>query len=94
MKTLKKLGVRVGYSDHTQGIEVSLAAASMGAEVIEKHFTISKKLKGPDHKASLEPKELFNMVKYIRNIDIAKGLELKKPTPSENKNKQWLENLL
>ena len=87
MKTLKKLGVRVGYSDHTQGIEVSLAAASMGAEVIEKHFTISKKLKGPDHKASLEPKELFNMVKYIRNIDIAKGLELKKPTPSENKNK-------
>ena len=90
MKTLKKLGTKVGYSDHTTGIEVSIAAASMGAEVIEKHFTINKKLKGPDHKASLEPQELFKMVKLIRNIDIAKGSSIKKPTPSELINKKMV----
>ena len=87
MKTLKKLGVRVGYSDHTKGIEASIAAASMGAEVIEKHFTINKKLNGPDHKASLSPNELISLVKYIRNIDLAKGSFIKKTTKSELKNK-------
>ena len=90
METLKKLGTKVGYSDHTIGIEVSIAAASMGAEIIEKHFTINKKLKGPDHKASLEPQELFKMVKLIRNIDIAKGSSIKKPTPSELINKKMV----
>jgi N,N'-diacetyllegionaminate synthase len=83
----KKLGVSVGYSDHTQGYEVSLAATAMGACVIEKHFTINKNLSGPDHKASLSPQELSKLVKYIRNIDIAKGSFEKKPSPSELKNK-------
>ena len=83
----KKLKVEIGYSDHTQGIEVSIAAASMGAKVIEKHFTINKKLPGPDHKASLDPEELGQLVNYIRKIDIAKGGFVKKPTKSELINK-------
>ncbi len=83
----KKLGVSVGYSDHTLGYEVSLAACAIGACLIEKHFTLNKKLSGPDHKASLSPRELSKLVKYIRNIDIAKGYFEKKPSPSELKNK-------
>lgn len=81
-------GVRVGYSDHTLGIEVPIAAAAMGAEVIEKHFTLDKTMKGPDHKASLEPDELKAMVKAIRNIEKALGDGIKKPSPSEIKNKK------
>jgi sialic acid synthase SpsE len=73
----------VGYSDHTLGIEVSIAAAAMGAKIIEKHFTLDKKLPGPDHKASLEPGELKEMVKAIRNIEIALGDGIKKPNKSE-----------
>ena len=64
----KELKVEIGYSDHTLGIEVPIAAVAMGAKIIEKHFTLDKNLPGPDHKASLEPNELVEMVKSIRNI--------------------------
>lgn len=79
--------VKVGYSDHTSGIEVPIAAVALGADVIEKHFTLDKNLPGPDHKASLEPKELKTMVEAIRNIEKALGDGVKKPSPSELKNK-------
>ena len=80
-------GVAVGYSDHTPGIEVAIAAVAMGASVIEKHFTLDRKLPGPDHKASLEPGELISMVSAIRNIEIALGDGIKRLTPSEARNK-------
>jgi N,N'-diacetyllegionaminate synthase len=80
-------GIDVGYSDHTEGIEVSIAAVAMGATIIEKHFTLDKNMEGPDHKASLEPDELTAMVKAIRNIEKALGSGIKKPSPSELKNK-------
>jgi N,N'-diacetyllegionaminate synthase len=79
--------VKIGYSDHTLGIEVPIAAVALGASVIEKHFTLDKTLPGPDHKASLEPSELKAMVKAIRNIQYALGDSEKEPTPSELKNK-------
>jgi N,N'-diacetyllegionaminate synthase len=82
----KTLGVAVGYSDHTVGIEVSVAAVALGASVIEKHFTIDRSLPGPDHKASLEPTELSAMVKAIRNVEVALGSDIKEPTISEIKN--------
>ena len=81
------LGVAVGYSDHTQGTEVAIAAVAMGATLIEKHFTLDRNLPGPDHKASLEPAELKTMVAAIRNIEIALGDGIKRPTPSEASNK-------
>jgi N,N'-diacetyllegionaminate synthase len=84
----KKLGVAVGYSDHTLGIEVSVAAVALGASVIEKHFTIDRSLPGPDHKASLEPVELGAMVEAIRNVEVALGSDVKEPTNSEIKNIQ------
>jgi len=80
-------GVSVGYSDHSVGIEVAIAAAAMGATVIEKHFTLDRNLPGPDHKASLEPDQLKLMVSAIRNIEIALGDGIKRPTPSEVRNK-------
>jgi N,N'-diacetyllegionaminate synthase len=80
-------GVAVGYSDHTSGIEVAIAAVAMGATVIEKHFTLDRNLPGPDHKASLEPEELKAMVKAIRNIEIALGDGIKRLTLSETRNK-------
>jgi N,N'-diacetyllegionaminate synthase len=80
-------GVAVGYSDHTSGIEVPIAAVAMGATVIEKHFTLDRNLPGPDHKASLEPEELKAMVKAIRNIELALGDGIKRLTPSEARNK-------
>jgi N,N'-diacetyllegionaminate synthase len=80
-------GVAVGYSDHTQGIEVAIAAAAMGATILEKHFTLDRNLPGPDHKASLEPAELIAMVAAIRNIEVALGDGVKHPTESELKNK-------
>ena len=88
MQTIKSAfpGVHVGYSDHTEGIEVPIAAVAMGATIIEKHFTLDKNLPGPDHKASLEPDELTVMVRAIRNIEIALGNGIKKPSPSESKN--------
>lgn len=88
MTTLQKeFGCKVGYSDHTKGIEVSLAAVAMGAEVIEKHFTLDRNMEGPDHKASLEPDELKALVDGIRNIELAKGSFDKIPTESELKNR-------
>ena len=79
----QKFDVAYGYSDHTLGIEVDIAAVALGASCIEKHFTLDKEMAGPDHKASLEPKELKAMVKAIRNIEKALGSELKQPSPSE-----------
>lgn len=88
MLTIKnKLGVNVGYSDHTPGIEISVAAAALGATVIEKHFTLAKNMPGPDHKASLEPGEFRQMVNLIRNIEKALGSGRKAPSRSELKNK-------
>jgi len=88
MLTIKeKLGVSIGYSDHTLGIEVAIAAVAMGAEVIEKHFTLDRNMKGPDHRASLEPHELKEMVKSIRNIQKAiSGNGIKEASDSEKKN--------
>ncbi len=80
-------GIAVGYSDHTQGIEVSIAAVAMGAAVIEKHITLNRNLPGPDHKSSLEPDELKLLVQAIRNIDKALGDGIKHPSPNEIKNK-------
>lgn len=79
--------VAVGYSDHTQGIEVAIAAVALGASVIEKHFTLDRNLPGPDHQASLEPAELKAMVAAIRNIEVALGDGVKRVTPSELRNK-------
>jgi len=87
MLTIKdELGVKVGYSDHTLGIEVPIAAVAMGATVIEKHFTLDRTLPGPDHAASLEPNELKEMVTTIRNIEKAMGDGIKIPSLSEIKN--------
>jgi len=82
-----RFGVAVGYSDHTLGFEVAIAAVALGATVIEKHFTLNRNLSGPDHKASLEPKELADMVSRIRNIEKALGDGIKQPSKSELKNK-------
>ncbi len=82
----KALGVEVGYSDHTLGIEVAIAAVAMGATVIEKHFTLDRNFSGPDHKASLEPDKLKAMVKAIRNVEKAMGDGIKRPSSSESKN--------
>lgn len=82
-----RFGVKIGYSDHTLGIEVPIAAVALGASVIEKHFTLDRNLPGPDHKASLEPDELKAMVKSIRNVELAiSGSGNKEPSESEKKN--------
>lgn len=87
MLTLKEhFGYPVGYSDHTKGIEVPIAAVAMGAEVIEKHFTLDRNMEGTDHKASLEPDELKAMVRAIRNIEMALGDGIKVPSESEKRN--------
>ena len=88
MLTIKnELNVQIGYSDHTLGIEVPIAAVALGAKVIEKHFTLDRSLPGPDHKASLEPKELKEMVLAIRNVELAiSGSGFKEPSVSEMKN--------
>lgn len=83
----EKFGVKYGYSDHTPGIEVDIAAVALGASVIEKHFTLDKNLPGPDHAASLEPDELRSMISGIRNIEIALGDRTKNVTPSELPNR-------
>jgi N-acetylneuraminate synthase/N,N'-diacetyllegionaminate synthase len=86
MKTLScAFKVPVGYSDHTMGIEVPIAAVALGAQIIEKHFTLNRTMEGPDHKASLEPEELRQMVQAIRNIEKALGNGIKKPNISEQK---------
>lgn len=81
-----KFGVQIGYSDHTKGIEVPIAAVALGATVIEKHFTLDRNMNGPDHKASLEPEELKAMVRAIRNIEQALGTGHKTISESERKN--------
>ncbi len=86
MEIQKQLNVPIGYSDHTLGIEVSIAAVAMGATIIEKHFTLNKSLPGPDHKASLEPNELKEMVAAIRNVEVAMGTKEKQPSEAEKKN--------
>lgn len=88
MITLKEnFNCKIGYSDHTSGIEVPIAAVAMGAVVIEKHFTIDRYMEGPDHKASLEPRDFSEMVKAIRNVEAALGSSVKKPTESEMMNR-------
>lgn len=82
----KELGVAVGYSDHTLGIEIPIAAVALGATIVEKHFTLDRGMSGPDHKASLEPHELKQMVQAIRNVEKAMGDGIKKPSSSELKN--------
>ncbi len=87
MLTLKAaFGLPVGYSDHTDGVEVAIAAVALGAEVIEKHFTLDRALPGPDHAASLEPAELTQMVAAIRNVESALGNGIKVPAPCERQN--------
>jgi N,N'-diacetyllegionaminate synthase len=82
----KELDVKFGYSDHTLGIEVDIAAVAMGASCIEKHFTLDRNMEGPDHKSSLEPEQLKEMVKVIRNIELALGNGIKKLSKSEMQN--------
>jgi N,N'-diacetyllegionaminate synthase len=84
----KELNVEYGYSDHTLGIEVDIAAVAMGASCIEKHFTLDSNMDGPDHKASLQPEQLAEMVRAIRNIEKALGSHIKKPSKSELSNLQ------
>ena len=87
IKTIKnKFNISVGYSDHTHSIEASIVAVSLGAEIIEKHFTLNSKDKGPDHAASIEPEKFFEMVNSIRNIEKAMGDGIKRPSKSEQKN--------
>lgn len=88
MLTLKQaFSLPVGYSDHTKGIEISVAAVAMGATVIEKHFTLDKTMEGPDHRASLDPEELRNLVSSIRHVEKAMGTGVKGISPSEEKNR-------
>ena len=87
MQTMReRFGLEVGYSDHTQGIEVPIASAALGAVIVEKHFTLDRNMEGPDHQASLEPEELKAMVSSIRHIEQALGNGEKTPSPSEKKN--------
>ena len=87
MKTLSDtFKCDIGYSDHTQGIEVAVAAVALGAKIIEKHFTLNRDLIGPDHKSSLEPQELNKLVRSIKNIELAFGNPDKKPSESEMEN--------
>ena len=79
-------GIAIGYSDHTLGIEVPIAAVALGASIIEKHFTLDRTMAGPDHRASLEPDEFKNMVGAIRNVEAAMGDGRKRPSPSERNN--------
>lgn len=88
MRSIREaLGVAVGYSDHTAGIEVSIAAVALGASVIEKHITLDRDLPGPDQKSSLVPAEFSAMVRAIRNIELALGSGIKRPSPSESRNR-------
>ncbi len=80
-------GVKVGFSDHTEGIEIAIAAVALGASVIEKHFTLDRSLPGPDHRASIEPGELGRMIRSIRNVEQAMGDGIKRPSASEEKNR-------
>ena len=95
LKIQEKFQVNVGYSDHTLGIEVPIAAVALGASIIEKHFTLNKKLHGPDHSSSLEPHELIQLVKSIRNTEKAiSGNGQKTPSKSEIKNTNFVRKSL
>lgn len=95
MSTIRDaFGVPVGYSDHTEGIEVAIAAVALGATMIEKHFTLDRNLPGPDQKASLEPGELKAMVMAIRSVELALGNGIKRPSPSEARNKNTVRRSL
>lgn len=83
----EKFNLEVGYSDHTEGIEIPIMAAALGATIIEKHFTLDKRMKGPDHKASLPPRELADMVRAVRNVELAFGTGYKAPLDSETNNR-------
>jgi len=85
MSTLASFGYPVGYSDHTLGIGISIAAVALGATVIEKHFTLDRNLPGPDHRASLEPDELKQLVREVRDVEVALGNPRKRPSPAELK---------
>ena len=80
-----KFKIQVGYSDHTTGIESAVAAVALGASIIEKHITINKKMRGPDHKASIEKNELKKMIEMIRGVEVALGNGIKRPSQSEKK---------
>jgi len=89
MNTIKSaFGAKVGYSDHTEGIDIAIAAVALGAAIIEKHLTIDRTLPGPDHKASIEPNKFAEMVKSIRRIEIALGSKIKKPSNHELENRK------
>jgi N,N'-diacetyllegionaminate synthase len=91
MNTMKKkFGLKVGYSDHTEGNETAIAATAMGAKVIEKHITLNNNMKGPDHRASLNPEKFYKYVKLIRNTETLLGSDIKKPTRSEIRNKKFI----
>ncbi len=88
MQTIREaFGVAVGYSDHTEGIEVAIAAVAMGATVIEKHFTLDRTMAGPDHSASVEPEQLRALAAAVRNVELAMGDGIKRPSPSERRNR-------
>ena len=88
MLTIKeKFSLRTGYSDHSEGNVVAISAAALGAEIIEKHFTLDKSFEGPDHKASLDPIELKEMISSIREVEKVLGDGVKKPTETELKNR-------
>ena len=84
---MEELDVLAGYSDHTLSVQVPVMAATLGACVIEKHFTLDRNMPGPDHKASMEPEELKQMVKAVRDVGIIMGKPVKQPTKNETKNK-------
>lgn len=90
----KKLGVNLGYSDHSLGLNASLTAVALGAKVIEKHFTLNKNLKGPDQKSSLSPDELISLVKEIRNVEVSLGKNKKKPFKGELKNLKYIRKFI
>lgn len=83
-----RFGITVGYSDHTQGIEIAIAAVALGAQIIEKHFTLDRNMEGPDHKASLEPAELEALIRAVRHVEKALGNAEKKPSEAEMRNKE------
>ena len=95
IKTMElAFGLHTGYSDHTVGSDAVLAAVSLGARIIEKHFTLDKKMEGPDHKVSMEPSELKAMVRSIRNIEKSMGDGIKRPAPCEVRNRDLLRRSL
>ena len=90
----KEFNTQIGYSDHTEGIDIAVSAVAMGAKIIEKHITLDRFSKGPDHLASIEPNDFKIMTKLIRRLELALGDGIKKPRSSELEIKSWLENQL